>query len=506
MRNSDRMSRLSGECPRVASYVKSRGAPGFLNQAGGPRHAGGSGGWLGSPGPGRGTSPGFFDPFTPPPTGPQPDYPAPKPPKGLPYRPPARPGKPTSPLVKPPSGPKGGMSLKGLGRLGRLTPWTLGFSLILDYLDRPTGNFNPYDMLRGGYKLLKECPPLGGWAYVPGIPYSGPDTAVKWVAADPNLSCGIGSQTGYVRLSPTPPTIPGTNVGWVAFGPENQSVAVGRMQIRQQWIKVGSGHPSMPPIPNTVPGDGFEPMPAPYPWPQIDPFILPPFAPEPYPAPIPHKEVPEREPNPNSDPKEQPGGSQPSTPPRAIPPRTGTGIPAVEVEVSPAPPGPTKPAPGVPGEEGPLVRTQPRRVRHQRARPSPRVRERKKLMDSRTWHFISEALGIVTESRDLLQAFFDSLSKEARDAFNWKDSTAIDLFAHVVENLDQISLGDLIANITAMLLEDAGVGKLGKQAAQMNKSLHDHFGIDLRGRMPKAYLNETPPGAKAPELFPGYGF
>lgn len=480
--NDVRMSRLSGEYSQMRNYVRT-GLTGHEIRGLDPNR-------YRPPGdPGRKNRAPYkkererFPPRKPRPPKPQ----APAGPKGapIPYRPPVpKRGLGPGPLVPPAPRPHGGMARKGFRYLRGVPYLGLGF-MLWEMLDRPLGASNPYDMTKAGYRLLKECPPVGGWRFISGVAYSGPDVSVKWVAADPNLSCLVINQTGFARLN-TNPSIPGSNVGWISFGPENQSVAVARLQIRQQWVKVpGFGNtPALTPTPGAIPGKSHEPMPAPYPWPAIDPFVLPPLAPEPVPSPIPHKAIPHREPNPNRDPVEQPGGSEPATSPGGSSHSGnsgGPGLPAWEVPIGP----------GQPGQ--PPVMQPPRPGVHVRRPPNPRrERERKKRMTGPAFRFLYDLLGIVTESADLVHIFFDALDPAIKRQFRWKDSTILDTLAFVLENLEHVRIGTLVAGIVANAFEDAAFGRLGKNAGRMNQLLHEHFGIDLQGRLPKAYLNENP--------------
>lgn len=494
MRNADRMSRLSGECPRVAEYTKSKSATGFLR-----------GGTAGLPVPGGGFFPsgpsgpsggGFFSPFVP-----QPADPRSAP---LPFKPLnnktanafGKRGLPLSPLGLPAS-PKniGGLAAKGMRLIGgRIPVVAFGFGVV----DFVVGNNQPgnivFDMPRHGFTLVCRADPVGGYTYIPGVKYSGPDTRLNHGTADPNLPCTLTLQTIDANLeNATPDSFPATT-RWVAFGPSNQSVAADRMQLREQWSRpTAVGTQINGYAPPGFPRRRIAPQTPHLRWPAVDPFHLPIGGGVPTPRPIPFAVIPHRGPNGGRDPVEQPGGGQPTTPVPSRPVRPGTSIPVPSIVITP----PNMPGTAPVGSPKPPIRVNPR-GRHVRRAPNKKEREKKHNPMSRgAFQVINGLIGLATESLDLLGAFFDSLPKHIRDQYRWKGTTPLDRLAFVLENLEHVKVGDLVANIVSMLIEDYAYGRLGAVGAKANQLLHQNFGIDLRGRLPKPYHNEVPSGAKS---------
>lgn len=157
--------------------------------------------------------------------------------------------------------------MRGLAfKYGRFNPAMRIVGTLLDTdwsFPRSGSEIYPFDLGSAGFIKVKECEPVGGPVYIPGVPYSGPDNVGTHAAADPNLVCTLTGQvpqfgwdafTGVFAWG----TAPSNTRQWIAFGPYNQG-SVGRMQIREQWWRPGTG-----PIPVTPWRPLGKPMPMPH--------------------------------------------------------------------------------------------------------------------------------------------------------------------------------------------------------------------------------------------------
>lgn len=460
---ADLASRLSGECPLMRHYVRGAARPSP------------------APGPGPGKPSGPY-PRRKLPRAPQP-HPSPKkaPVPFRPYTPPRRPfGTPPKVGAPVPGQPIGGLAKSGFRFLRRTPALTLGF-LVLDWLNQPRGEYRPHDLALYGFRRLCAVPPNGGYAFNPGIPYSGPDTRAKFNGGgNPGLACTVAAQVADDNMTNGTSTLP-VGTEWVAYGPDNHQAIV-RMQLREQWLfPQSSGTPvAIPPTMDPfAPPSPFPvaPVPLPYPYPQIDPFIFPPFSPQPIPNPIPYRAIPHRRPNPWRDPNEQPSKDAPGKrKPRQVR-RTRLRPSRLPVEETVVTPG-NKPGQAPTPRPGVHVRRPPLRARE---------REKKGKFSIKNGTALAELLGIVTESLDLLDAFFKALPWKVQQQYTWKGSNPWERAVFVAENLEHVRIGTLVTNITSMLLEDAAFGKLGRISAKVNQSLHKNFGVDLQGRHLKPY-------------------
>lgn len=489
--DDDRMSRLSGECNRVAFYTRRAVSP-----------------LPASPRPVR--PPSY--PRRPLPRTPQP-RPAPRkaPGKPVPFRPftPPRkpfgtPNAPTNPLVPKSPFPVGGLARKALSRLARRSLLGTVALETLEYLTyRRDSRTIPWNLDKNGFRNTKTGYPEGGWTFIPGVAYSGGDTRFGGASNDPNLSPQI---TGQIPSGPFATSLADIVTSrWIAFGPFNQGM-IGRYQIRDQWLRPNTGT-----VPNLV-ADGLAPWihpfplfvtpPAPFFIPDgVDPFGIPIGQPVPTPKPIPFKDIPHRRNNPFRAPSERP---QPGRRPgRDGGVRTPGERPRDDPDYDPLKVRRRKPKykhkPGKDPVDETEIHKDPKGRLRSRNRPGLHVRRKPtageregKFVAGKAAGFLMDLVGLVTESADLIHVWFKSLDPETQKLFRWKDSTILDLLGFVLLNLDKTRIGHLVAGIIANALEDAGIGRLGKQAAKQNQLLHKHFGIDLQGRMPKSYLNKSP--------------
>lgn len=157
----------------------------------------------------------------------------------------------------------------------------------------------------------------------------------------------------------------------------------------------------------------------------------------------------------------------------------GASVPAWETAIEAGPRGQTR------------TRVRPR-GRHVRRPPTRTERERKFAGRTAVGNFIRWGLNGITEGADFVGVLWDSLPPELRRKFNWKDTTILDRIAYIWEHADQIRPGHAIANFIANQLEDKAFGRLGRLSAKANQSMYENYGIDLRNRLPKAYLSESP--------------
>lgn len=407
---------------------------------------------------------------------------------GIPYRPvlpKPKPGGGASPLNVP-RGPKilGGLTRKGFRLLKGINPLGRLLNALLDWpLWVEPGPVYPWDLPGMGFTNIKTCQPVGGPQFISGVAYSGPDTRRRNSTSDPNLSCAT---TGQIPDGLMSTATAFTLARWVSFGPHNQG-GITRMQIRYQWYRPNQG---LVPLKDTrLPPGVISPPITPLVPPAIDPFIIPPNIPMLPPAPIPYGVIPHRRHNPRRDPREQPGGEQPT---RALPRRApggGTRLPAIEIVIHPG--GGTGTPPKGGGGSPPKV-DPPHKGTHVRRPPAPREREKKSIMALSNTGFLGFVIGAIGEGADMLGILWDSLPKSVRKQFRWKDSTILDRGSFILEHINDISWGHVIANAAANQLEDAGFGRLGGMGAKAHQNAHRTTGLDVSGRLPKPYLQELP--------------
>lgn len=357
-----------------------------------------------------------------------------------------------------PKGPLGGLTPKGRRMLRSLVrvPALTAIGTILDFTrEIAPGPELHWDLPGHGFSRTCSVPPNGGYTYVSTIPYSGGDTRAKYSTSSPNLPCTTTAQVADDNLTNGVSNI-ANNIRWVAFGPDNHGTVV-RMQIREQWYRPVAGGPVIPSV------DPAEPFPKPQYQqapggpliPALDPLGLPIAAPHPTPRPVPYRMIPERRPNPNRSPDEQPQ-TRPRRIPR-IPPDPPTPVEEIVVPRSPSKPPYTRP------------------TEHVRAKPGPRIRERKLYTSVKSGTPLAMVLSLLTESLDLLNAFYKSLPKDLQQ----RGLNPFEKFMVVVENLDAYAgrarVGTLMTNIIAEIIEDEGYGRLGKAAARANQRLGTHL-------------------------------
>lgn len=439
----DRALRLSGECSKVAYYVRTGN--------------GGTGTRL-TPAVRRGfklpKTPRYKKPRRP--TRPKRNRaprPAPKP---------AAQPRPTQiPKVKLPN-PLGGLSKLGRFMLRRLPLFKLG-ALLLDFeltknSQIPWKAADSYNW-SGWTKVCQVGPDARG---------NGNPPKIRWEPSHTGLGCSATCTAPNWNLN-YGDAIP-LNALTVWEGPQCLQYAPARHNRTIKRIRPAPGA-----ITPFVPGKVIIDDPAPaLPWPGVDPLAQPPGF-QPTPRPIPWAVIPHRQYHPGRDVREQPGGSQPgrdkpegSAPPTHPP---GTGVPAPETEYPPKPHRPPW-SPGI----------------HRRRPPHPRKeKERKKLyLKEGAGPAIAWALGAITEAADMVGIAWDSLPPEIRRQYNWNGGI-LDRAAFILQNVEHIRPGHLVANWIANQLEDKAFGRLGKLSKEANQNLHDKLGIDLQGRLPKAY-------------------
>lgn len=229
---------------------------------------------------------------------------------------------------------KGLGGLTGLGRklLRRSLPFPVRF--VLGFLEPIPWNGAPgvewYDFPAAGFSLRCRADPAGGPIYDLDIAYSGHDTRSVEGNSNPNLPCTTLSQVADDNLENGAGVIAAAT-RWMAVGPDNHGPVV-RMQLREQWTRPAL--PAYPDIPAKWPTGVPKRWGIPYPYdtpffPAIDPFSLPVAQPAPAPEPVPFIVIPERIHNPDRDRHEQPSGEQPSKPAAKPDPKPGVLIPNV---------------------------------------------------------------------------------------------------------------------------------------------------------------------------------
>lgn len=432
MQSRTMASRLSGECPRVAYYVRGRASP---SELAGPRRQFGL----------RREVPGGRPPLPPPP--------------------------PVSSPAPPPFGRRKNFDKaayrrwlyeqrgKALGNRAKRVAGLLAKNRVLDVLDHMIATGKPTsDNLQ-----LADNMKAAGWTLVCNNG-TGPLSDWKVASNNPNLSCGTVGQVPSGQIQGV--QVITTTGRWVAFG--FGSGTVRRMRLDMQFARSATTTARIP-----FGAWGF-PSPQAGRSPQWDPFLLPIRQAQPTPRPIPTAQLKLRPRYWVGDPKERSGGSQPST---KLAPRMqrGSYIPVHEYVFEPAPgpaPGPNNPQP----PKGPTLGV------HVRRPPNRREKEKK----YRGLPLAVETLiGISTESMDLIDAFFKALPKKVQRESGQQNPW--DRLVVVWENLDKVSLPALVENIVTMLVEDYVFGKFGQAQGKANARLWKRFGVTLAGRLPKAY-------------------
>lgn len=215
------------------------------------------------------------------------------------------------------------------------------------------------------------------------------------------------------------------------------------------------------------------------PLPAYDPMALPIKLPVGVPAAMPYWMIPYRINNPYRI--EQSERSQPSRVPITSPrpanrPMPGRFVPAEGTVIEPSP------EPNAP----PVVRPWSPTV-HVRRPPTRYEREKKWVVSGPVGNLIKELISVATEALDLEKAFYQSIQGPKP-----KGMTKYEEIKFVLENLDRISLPDLVRNIVLMLVEDALYGRWGNAQKRVNAQLARDFGVDLSAHLPKQYLNPGP--------------
>lgn len=367
----------------------------------------------------------------------------------VPKRPPF--GKLSLPLPAPSPVFRPGLTRAGLGMLARIAkPWPLTAAMLLLDLypwsrDQPEG----YDMIGNGWSLWCDN----------GL---GPLQKFRGAQANPGLACGTGFQ------------VPNGNYGddiyhwatdrWFAFG-RSQFGGI-RMRLDQQWVRGDSPPPSIwLPARPVMPGGPHNPV---TPWPHLDPGQLPIFRPVPPGLPIPYPMIPHRAPTPYTPPGTGPVPYPPNKPfvrGRYIP---AYAVPSFNVEVSPR-----------------TQRTNPRNVvvrgnpgRHNRVKPRTGTREKKVIMNVAGASSLGRVLGMLGETGDWIDVFFDSLSDDVKRG-HWYDNR-IEKLALILQNLDALKPGSLLANALSNQLEDTAFGKLGKISGKAMRAAWNNLGSYAR--------------------------
>lgn len=244
----------------------------------------------------------------------------------------------------------------------------------------------------------------------------------------------------------------------------------------ETWIRP-SGNTTLTPVPHYAPRPQTRPMP----MPQIDPFV-PPYNVEPEPEPVPYPVIPRLRPNPYRAPNERPDrGNDPESHPnnqnRVKPRRIPRGV-TWEVgsgDSEPLPNGRPRPIPKPRPSPNPLPARPPR------GRPS---KERKATAVTLSGTVIGRIVSGLTESGDLINAFWESIPLRYRAHYFDKDGVMRPIYvgfkqklADVYEHWDKVSMSELAKNLALENFEDWAFGRMG----QIGADAAAEFG-DITGR------------------------